>query len=152
MLDIKIYIFTVLTEAHTRMPKKPTRSTKSRITFLIFVHKLWFLSEVKRSSSSTSSNSSSSGSVPDKRAGGNREMCVYFNTLLGKLRFKDHLTEYGDFFYLSLFKSSWECLGYMYYLCLQKQNFFSSKQKMKMPVPVLNVLTWKNNNQAIPQK
>ena len=40
MLDIKIYIFTVLTEAHTRMPKKPTRSTKSRITFLIFVHKL----------------------------------------------------------------------------------------------------------------
>ena len=105
MLDIEIYTFTVLTEAHTRMPKKPTRSTKSRITFLIFVHKLWFLSEVKRSSSSTSSNSSSSGSVPDKRAGGNREMCVYFNTLLGKLRFKDHLTEYGDFFCWAFLKA-----------------------------------------------
>jgi len=77
MLDMEIYIFTLLTEAHTRMPKKPTRSTKSRITFLIFVHKLWFLSEVKRSSSSTSSNSSSSGSVPDKRAVRNREISEY---------------------------------------------------------------------------
>ena len=33
-----------------------------------------------------------------------------------------------------------------------KTEFFFSKQKMKMPVPVLNALTWKNKNQAIPQK
>jgi len=58
----------LLTEAHTSIPKKPTRSTKSRTHFLSFVHKLWSLREVNLSSSSTSSNSSSSGSFPDKRA------------------------------------------------------------------------------------
>ena len=73
----------LLTEAHTSMPKNPTRSTKSRTIFLSLVHKLWLAREVILSNSSTSSSSSSSGSSPDKRAEENRRKLVKGNFTVG---------------------------------------------------------------------